>query len=56
MFSVIVLLATLEKVIDEHDCDEYIGNTILLLKQEMSIIFSQLWNDGLFAAIFIEPR
>ncbi|CAG5048598.1 unnamed protein product [Parnassius apollo] len=56
--SVIPLLATLEKVIDEYNApDECIRNTILVLKQEMRHRFSHLENDILFAtATFIDPR
>ncbi|CAG4983764.1 unnamed protein product [Colias eurytheme] len=56
--SVIPLLATLEKVIDEYDAsEECIRKTILVLKQEMNHRFSNLENDKLFAtATFIDPR
>lgn len=58
--SVIPLLATLEKVIDEYDASGEcirIRNTILVLKQEMRHRFSHLENDILFAtATFIDLR
>lgn len=56
--SVIPLLATLQKVIDEFDTsNECMENINLVFKEEMCHRFSHLENDILFAtATFIDPR
>lgn len=56
--SVIPLIATLEKIVGDLDAtDEYIGDTIAVLKDELIHKFSGLENDLLYAtATFIDPR
>ncbi|KAF9424308.1 hypothetical protein HW555_000447 [Spodoptera exigua] len=56
--SVIPLIATLEKIVGDLDAtDEYIGDTIAVLKDELIHKFSGLENDLWYAtATFIDPK
>ncbi|CAG9831439.1 unnamed protein product [Diabrotica balteata] len=58
IYSVIPLIATLEKVIHDLDSsDEHISDTITVIKDELIRKFSGLENEILFAtATFIDPR
>ncbi|XP_030765283.1 zinc finger BED domain-containing protein 4-like [Sitophilus oryzae] len=56
--SVIPLIATLQKILDDFDStDEHIGETINVLREELSHKFGFLENEILFVtATFIDPR
>ncbi|KAL0869596.1 hypothetical protein ABMA27_005858 [Loxostege sticticalis] len=56
--SVIPLIATLQKILDEHDStDEHIAETIITLRDELNRKFGFLENETLFVtATFIDPR